>query len=147
MCRLLLRFAYRGLTHRTVATIQNVVKQGKQNVFSRIFHAKRDRSSIATWRQDLTNVLQIFNVRFVGSASYLLRASFQTELAINTHKLVVDTHRNVLTGQAGAHAPGERQSVTTTFSIHQSQNADRFLDSSPVSGCEHFIGVVNLTRT
>jgi len=54
--------------HRTVVEIQmKVVMQGKRNVVSRLFHAKNDRETIATWRSDLTMVLHVFNVRSVGS--------------------------------------------------------------------------------
>ena len=59
---------------RTVAEIQgNVVKQGKRQAFSRVFHSKSDKDAIAAWRQDLNRILQIFNVGSLGSVWRLLR--------------------------------------------------------------------------
>ena len=40
------------LNHRTVA---------------RLFHAKNDEDTIATWKKDLDRILHIFNVRSFGS--------------------------------------------------------------------------------
>lgn len=52
---------------RTVAAIQKeVVKQGKRSVVSRLLHAKNDKDKIASWKQDLLAVLQVFNVRSVS---------------------------------------------------------------------------------
>ena len=53
---------------RTVAEIQGkVVKQGKRNPVSRMFHSKNDKDAIAAWKQDLSRILHIFNVRSVSS--------------------------------------------------------------------------------
>ena len=41
-----------------------------------------------------------------------LTASFQTELAINTHTMVADIHRNVVTGEEGV--SGQNRSVGAT---------------------------------
>jgi hypothetical protein len=58
----------RCLNRRTLAEIQGkVVKRGKRNHVSRLFHAKNDKEAIAAWRQDLNKILHIFNVRSVGS--------------------------------------------------------------------------------
>ena len=91
---------------------KNIIKQGKRNAASRIFHAKEDKDAIAAWRQDLTGVLHVFNVRLVGSVWLSLTASLQTELAINTHAMVSDLHRNASTSQGGARA--QHHSVNTT---------------------------------
>jgi len=68
------------------------------------------KDAIAAWNQDLNRILGIFNVRSIGngSARYILMASFQTELGINTHLLVVDIHRNMVGNL-----------VSMTFSVHQ----------------------------
>ena len=79
-----------------------IVKTGKRGAASRLLHAKNDRDTITGWKQDLNRILQIFNVRSFGSVRLLLTASFQTELAINTHMMVADMHRNAPTGQEGS---------------------------------------------
>ena len=74
---------------------RKVIKQGKRNAVSRLFHAKNDKEVIATWRLDLNRILHIFNVRWVVSAWTLLIVHLQTELAINTHVAVTDIHDGV----------------------------------------------------
>ena len=87
---------------RTVAKIQKkIVKQGKRNAVSRLFRAKDDKEAIATWNQDLIRILHVFNVRSVAPAWKPLLNLFQTELAINTHVMVTDIHRNALTHREG----------------------------------------------
>ena len=62
-----------GPNYRTVDKIQKKIsKQGKQNTFSRLFHAKKNKGTIATWRSDLNRILHIFNVCFVNSVRPLL---------------------------------------------------------------------------
>ena len=64
--------AYRCPNHRMIAEIQGkVIKLGKQNVASRIFHAKVDKDKIAAWRNDLVRVLHIFNVRSIDFSGYV----------------------------------------------------------------------------
>ena len=59
---------YRSVNHRTVANIQGrVIKLGKRNPVSQLFHAKSDKEALAAWRQELNSVLHIFNVRPVRS--------------------------------------------------------------------------------
>ena len=41
---------------------RTLVKWGKRNVVSRHFQAKNDKETIATWRSNLDETLQIFNV-------------------------------------------------------------------------------------
>ena len=60
-----------ALYHRTLGEIQRkVVKQGKRNVASRLFHAKGDKDEIVAWKQDLLRVLNIFNVRLIASVGH-----------------------------------------------------------------------------
>ncbi|KAF9644519.1 hypothetical protein BDM02DRAFT_935257 [Thelephora ganbajun] len=82
----------------TVAEIRKkIVKQGKRNVLSRPFHAKSDKKSIAIWKVDLNSILHVFN----------------TELAINTHMMVADMHRNALPGQGDT--DGQHHSTQTSI--------------------------------
>ncbi|KAF9787199.1 hypothetical protein BJ322DRAFT_707230 [Thelephora terrestris] len=75
--------AIRQLTATVAEILRKIAERGKRNTVSRLFHAKDDKDTIAAWRQDLIRVIHVFN----------------TELAINTHVMVADIHRNVLTGQ------------------------------------------------
>ena len=51
------RFAYDGLSRRTVAAIQKqTVKKGKRDIFSR-FIRKDDKDAIAGWKQDFPSNL------------------------------------------------------------------------------------------
>jgi len=51
-----------------VAEIQGkIIKQGKRSGVSRLFHAKNDKDTIASWKQDLSGLLHVFNVRLAGS--------------------------------------------------------------------------------
>ena len=119
---------------RTVAKIQKkIVKQGKRNAVSRLFRAKDDKEAIATWNQDLIRILHVFNVRSFDPAWKSLRSFFQTELAINTHVMVADIHRNTLTHREGPCS--QNPSVSVAF-IDRQNNADRLLDSNQVSGDE-----------
>ena len=113
---------------------RKVVKQGKRNAASRAFHSKNDKDVIAAWKQDLNRILHVFNVCSGGHAWRSLTAIFQTELAINTHTLVADIHRNALAGQEGP--VGGRLPVRTA-SCSQKHTADCLLDSSKVSDCEN----------
>ena len=80
-----------------MAEIQkNVVKQSKRNPVSRLFHAKSDKETIATWRLELNRILHVFNVRSIASVWPLLTVCFQTELAMNTHIVVSGIHHNVV---------------------------------------------------
>jgi len=81
----------------------------------RLFHAKKDKETIAAWKVDLNRILHIFNVRPVGPPwrSLIVPPPFQTELTINTHLMVADIHRNALTGQEGTER--QHRSVSGTF--------------------------------
>ena len=88
--------AYRSFDRRIVAEIErDVIKLGKRNAISRLFHPKDDKERIAAWRSDLNRVLHVFNVRSTTSSSAPLTMCFQTELAINSHIAVVDTQKIV----------------------------------------------------
>jgi len=107
------QFAYYTHNRRTVAEIQgNIMEKGERNLFSRIVHARNDKEVMAAWRSDLNRVLHVFNVCSVCSVRQSLTAPLQTELAINTHIMVADIHRNALTGQEGA--DGQHHSVNAT---------------------------------
>ena len=61
-------YTYQAPDRRAVAEIQkNTIKQGKRKGVSRMFHAKNDKETIATWRSDLNRILHIFNVRSAKS--------------------------------------------------------------------------------
>ena len=62
---------------------------------SRHLHAKNDKDKIAAWRSDLARILHVFNVRSIVSVRLLLTLYSQTELSINTHVTVVNTHTMV----------------------------------------------------
>ena len=68
---------------------------------------------IAAWRQELYRILDVFNVSSVGSTRHSITTFFQTELGINTHTLVADSHRNALAAQEVA--IGQHQSVSAAF--------------------------------
>jgi methyl-accepting chemotaxis protein len=92
-----------------VAEIQrNIVKHGKRGVVSRHVHAKNDKEKIAAWGSDLVRILQVFNVCSVVSVWLLLTQYSQTELAINTHVTVSNTHSII--SELG-------QNVTSTHAI------------------------------
>jgi len=57
---------YQTPDRRTVAEIQrNIVERAKRNAVTRLFHAKNDKETIATWRLDLNRILHVFNVRSI----------------------------------------------------------------------------------
>jgi hypothetical protein len=74
---------------------EKVIKKGKRNTVSRLFHAKIDKETITAWKSDLGKVLLIFNVRSVVVVWLLLTVYSQTELALNTHTIVSGIDHNV----------------------------------------------------
>ena len=93
------RLAHCALVRRTVTEIQSkIVEKKERNLLSRLAQAKHDKETIAAWKLDLIRILQVFNVRSAGSVRLSLTASFQTELALNTHNIVSDIHQNMLKG-------------------------------------------------
>lgn len=108
---------------RTVTSIQTgIVRLGKRNAAARFMYARDDQSKLATWKYDLVRVLHVLNVRSVESPRYPLILSSQTELAINTHSLVLDIHRNVMTGQEITQV--RRLSVSMLSIVNQGQYGD-----------------------
>ena len=56
------------LNRRTMDNVQTrIVDKNERNAFSRALHAKGDKDAIAAWKQEFNRILQIFNVRPVGS--------------------------------------------------------------------------------
>ena len=79
-----------------LAEIQRgIIRKGKQNVVSRLFHAKSDKDTIVGWKSDLNKILLIFNVSSVVAAWLPLTVHSQTELALNTHTVVSGMDHNV----------------------------------------------------
>ena len=89
------------------------IKQSGRNAVSRLIHARNDKDVIAAWKLDLDRILRVFNVRSVGSGRQSLTdPCFQTELAMNSHGMILDLHRTVVTGQEGT--GGQHRSVSPT---------------------------------
>ena len=74
---------------------EEIVKKNGRGVLARAFYAKSDKDAIAAWKQEFSKILQIFQVRSVGSVWHLLIMSSQTELAVNTHVVVASGRREV----------------------------------------------------
>jgi len=82
-----------------MAEIQRrIVEKRERGLFSRLAHAKNDKETIAAWKMDLIRILQVFNVCSAGPGRLSLIASFQTELALNTHTIVSDIRQDMLKG-------------------------------------------------
>ena len=92
-----------------------VTKQSKRNAFSRLLHAKNDKETIAGWKSELNRILHVFNVRSATFTWSSLTVRFQAELAMNTHTIVSDIHRNILKSQEGT--DGKHQSVSDTYTL------------------------------
>jgi len=61
---------------RTVADIQRkVIKQGKRNAVTQLFHAKNDKEMIAAWRADLNRILLVFNVSSIVHRAAVIKYS------------------------------------------------------------------------
>jgi hypothetical protein len=45
-----------------------VVKRDKRNAVFRFIFSRDDKDKVAAWKQDLVRILQVFNVRSIGSA-------------------------------------------------------------------------------
>ena len=136
-----MRFTYQVPDRSAVAEIQrDVTKRGQRSGVSRVFHAKNDKETIATWRLDLNRILHVFNVRLVTLARTTLKLTvcFQTELAISTsmamselQRNVSDIHRTMVGGQEGT--DGKHQSVSARlYSILRRISTYRCPDSSQV---------------
>ena len=141
-----------------VADIQGrVTKQSQRGRASRFLHAKGDKEKIAGWKAELNKILHVFQVRSVASPPTLLIASFQTELAINTHVVLSDTqntvvdtcntvnnthhivsdiHRAVMKNQEESNTRSWPVSIHhTSFIVEHPANNRHYLDSDKV--CDH----------
>ena len=97
---------------------------------SQLFHAKNNKETIASWKSNLNKILHVFNVRSIVSVWLLLTVRPQTELAINTHNMVSEMHRNMVKSQEGADDQHQLVSVIHTPLRHQMNNSHHCLDSS-----------------
>ena len=118
---------------------KKVLGQSNRDVVSRLFNAKDGKETIAARKLDLSG---LFNVRPrfrpSDSASGNCRdPPFQTELAINTHTVVTDIHRNVLIGRTRA-----RSAVASVMGITVSHSGSIPLREPP----PHCPGPVFRTR-
>ena len=90
-----------------MAGIQNrVIEKGKRNEVSRVFHSvfhskSVDNDAIASWRQGLNRIRQIFTVHSINHIWQSLINHFQAELSLNTHAMLVDMRRRASATQAG----------------------------------------------
>ena len=83
------------LSTRIADEIQrHIVKRGKRNAISRLYHAKDDKEAIANWRSDLDGILRVFNVCSATPTRPLLTFGFQAELGINERPTVSDTDQD-----------------------------------------------------
>ena len=79
-----------------LAEIQRkLIKKGKQNAVSRLFHARSDKETITGWKSDLNKILLVFNVCSIVLVRPSLTVHSQTELALNTNTIVSGMDHNV----------------------------------------------------
>ena len=103
---------------------------------SRHLHARNDKEKIVTWRLDFVRILHIFNVRLTVSVWLLPTPHSQTELAVNTHVIVSDTHTAV--SELGQNVANVQTMISD---IHRTAAKDQKGSSSqnlPVSD-SHFV--------
>ena len=137
---------------RTVAQIQRkAIKHSKRNAVSRLFHAKNDKETIASWKADLNKILHVFNVCSIVSVWLSLTVRSQTELAINTHVIVSDVrhgvvnthtmiseiHCNMLKSQEGTDDQHRLVSDIHNLFCHRVTNDRHRLESSQVSDLDY----------
>ena len=92
----------------------NIVGRGKQTSVSRTLNVKKDKDTIAGWKQDLNGILHIFNVRLISPVQLsIAKISPQTELLLNNHAILLDIRHHALSGQEGADF--QHQPVSATF--------------------------------
>ena len=94
------QFTERLLDSRTVDEIKSEIKSktgkpGKRRAIMQVFYARNDKEVIAAWRSDLNIALDVFNVGWYRSVWQCLTISHQTQLAVGTHVIVSDIHRDV----------------------------------------------------
>jgi len=104
-----------------MAEIQRrIVEKRERGLLSRLAHAKNDKETIAAWKMDLIRILQVFNVCSAGPGRLSLTASFQTELALNTHTIVSDIRQDMLKGSKDTGSKYEAVSSISTLRIAES---------------------------
>ena len=74
---------------------RKVDKWRGRSAVSQLFHAKGDKETIVASKLNLNRVLHVFNVPSIDSVLLSLTSTFQTELSIGTHTVVLDIHRNM----------------------------------------------------
>jgi len=82
---------------RTVAEIQGEVTKRRE----RLAQAGKDKGMVAVWKSDLNRVLQIFTVRSVAFSWLSLIVPPQTDLAMDTQKIVSGIHHDAPEGIGG----------------------------------------------
>ena len=116
------RFTYHVLNRRTVKEIEErVTEKGKRNRAYRLFHARNDKETIASWRSDLIRIIGVFNVCPVVYVWLLLTATPQAEVAIDTN----------------ANTSGTRQDVANTHIVVSSIQDDVVKTHNLVSDIHH----------
>ena len=53
-----------------------IADKNERNAFSRALHAKSDKDAIVAWKQEFNKILQILDVRLVGSVWHPLTRPF-----------------------------------------------------------------------
>ena len=128
---------------------EKIVKWGKRNALSQFLHTKNDEKTIATWRLELTRVLQVFNVCPVHSIRSLLTFHFQDKLVINPpatvsdirhdvadiHAIVSDVHRG--SSHADNRTPDVRRDGSNTLAVISGVQSDVVNTRTIVSGIHH----------
>jgi len=136
------------LDRRTTTEIQGkIVKWGKRNAISQFLHTKNDEKMIATWRLELTRILQVFNVCPVHSVRSLLTFHFQAQPVMNppatisdvrhdvanAHAIVSDVHHD--SSQADNKTPDVRRDGSNTLAVISGVRHD-------VAGASHIVSEV-----
>ena len=121
---------------RTVAGIEKrVVERGERRVASRLLHRNNpNEETIATWRLDLNQILQVFEVRSVTFIYPLLTFRLQTNLKTNTHVIVLGAPHDVSDPAAIASDIPHKTSTSGKDSVVQGRRlirCDRFPTSLP----------------
>ena len=89
------------------------MKWGKRNPISRRFHAKDDKGTIASWKLDLDEVLQVFNAYSVANTNPIATGAQNT--AVNTPTVFPNIHLNAL--KSSEDTRGQDLRVSTTRSL------------------------------
>ena len=74
----------------------DIVKQGKRNVISRFFRAKKDKGRIAAWRLDVDEILHALSVRPLSHTNMLLIIFLQNIPVIDASVVVSDARDDIV---------------------------------------------------